>query len=71
MLPVGSARERFSAPFFFNPAYSAEYAPLPSTIDAQHPPRYRPIRWAEFRARRAAGDYADQGEYARISDYYR
>lgn len=61
--------ERFSAPFFFNPAYSAEYAPLPSTVDAQHPPRYRPIQWGEFRARRAAGDYADQGEYAQISHY--
>lgn len=63
--------ERFSAPFFFNPAYSADYAPLPSTIDARHPPRYRPINWGEFRARRAAGDYADHGEYAQISDYYR
>lgn len=63
--------ERFSAPFFFNPAYSATYAPLPSTVDAAHPPRYRPIRWGEFRARRAAGDYADAGEYVRISHYSR
>jgi isopenicillin N synthase-like dioxygenase len=44
--------ERFSVPFFFNPAYSTEYAPLPSTVDAQSPPRYRPINWGEFRARR-------------------
>ena len=63
--------ERFSAPFFFNPAYSAAYAPLPSTVDARHPPNYRPILWQEFRARRAAGDYADHGEYAQISDYRR
>ena len=63
--------ERFSVAFFFNPAYSAEYAPLPSTIDELHPPRYRPINWGEFRARRAAGDYANQGEYAQISHYYR
>jgi isopenicillin N synthase-like dioxygenase len=62
---------RFSAPFFFNPVYSAEYAPLPSTVDAAHPPRYRPINWGEFRARRAAGDYADQGEYASIGNYQR
>jgi isopenicillin N synthase-like dioxygenase len=61
--------ERYSAPFFFNPAYSAEYAPLPSTTDARHPPRYRAINWGEFRARRAAGDYADCGPYAQISDY--
>jgi len=63
--------ERFSAPFFFNPAYSARYAPLPSTVDAEHPPRYRPIGWGEFRARRAAGDYADHGEYHSINHYKR
>ncbi len=63
--------DRFSAPFFFNPAYSTEYAPLPSTVDAQHPPRYRPIHWGAFRARRAAGDYADHGEYHSINHYTR
>ena len=60
---------RFSVPFFFNPVYSAEYAPLPSTVNTRQPPRYRPINWGEFRARRAAGDYANQGEYAEISQY--
>jgi isopenicillin N synthase-like dioxygenase len=68
---VSADAERFSAPFFFNPAYSALYAPLPSTVDAQHPPRYRPIHWGEFRARRAAGDYADHGEYHSIHHYSR
>ncbi|MEJ1963345.1 MAG: 2OG-Fe(II) oxygenase family protein [Gammaproteobacteria bacterium] len=61
--------ERFSVAFFLNPPYSAEYAPLPSTIDARHPARYRPINWGEFRSRRASGDYADAGEYAQISQY--
>lgn len=61
--------QRFSAPFFFNPAYDTEYAPLPSTVDAEHPPRYRPIHWGRFRARRAAGDYADHGEYHSIKHY--
>ena len=69
VVEVGLHAERFSAPFFFNPAYSAAYAPLQSTVDSRHPPRYRPIVWREFRARRAAGDYADHGEYAQISDY--
>jgi isopenicillin N synthase-like dioxygenase len=64
-----SQEDRFSAPFFFNPAYSTNYAPLPSAVDARHPPRYRPINWREFRARRAAGDYADAGEYAQTSQY--
>lgn len=60
---------RYSAPFFFNPAYSTDYAPLPSTVDAAHPPRYRAINWAEFRARRAAGDYADLGEEVQLAHY--
>lgn len=62
--------ERFSIPFFLSPAYSAAYAPLPATVDTAHPPRYRPIHWGEFRARRAAGDYADCGEEVQISHYY-
>lgn len=66
---VSAEAERYSAPFFFNPAYSAEYAPLPSTVSSHDPPRYRPINWGEFRARRAAGDYADDGEYHQISHY--
>ena len=61
--------QRFSAPFFFNPVYSADYAPLPTTVDAAHPARYRSINWGEFRARRAAGDYANQAPYASISNY--
>ena len=61
--------ERTSVAFFLNPAYSTEYAPLPSTISARRPPRYRPINWREFRARRTAGDYANYGEYIQISHY--
>lgn len=63
--------ERYSVPFFFNPAYSTEYAPLASTVDAAHPPRYRPINWGEFRARRAAGDYANGDAYIQISHFHR
>ena len=61
--------ERFSVPFFFNPSYDCYYAPLPSMVDGLHPPRYRPINWGEFRAGRAAGDYANQGKYLQISHY--
>jgi isopenicillin N synthase-like dioxygenase len=68
---ASASAERYSAPFFFNPAYSTEYAPLPSTVDARHPPRYRPIHWGRFRAQRAAGDYADHGDYHSISHYSR
>lgn len=61
--------ERYTAAFFLNPAYDAHYAPLPPTVDARHPARYRAINWREFRARRTAGDYAHACEYARIDQY--
>jgi isopenicillin N synthase-like dioxygenase len=61
--------ERYTAAFFLNPSYGAEYAPLPTMIGAGSPARYRPINWGEFRARRTAGDYANAGEYAEISQY--
>jgi len=66
---ASAVNDRYSAPFFFNPSYAAVYAPLPSTVGPDRPPRYRPIVWGEFRARRAAGDYADQGEYAEVGQY--
>jgi isopenicillin N synthase-like dioxygenase len=62
-------RARYSVPFFFNPAGHTIYAPLPTTVDRLSPPRYRPIRWGEFRALRAAGDYADCGEEVQIHHY--
>jgi isopenicillin N synthase-like dioxygenase len=62
--------ERFSVPFFFCPAYSADYAPLPTTIDERTSPHYRSINWGEFYDKRAAGDYADFGEEVQISHYH-
>jgi isopenicillin N synthase-like dioxygenase len=67
---ANSSHERFSVPFFFCPAYSADYAPLPTTIDSRTPPRYRRINWGEFYDGRAAGDYADHGREVQISDYH-
>jgi isopenicillin N synthase-like dioxygenase len=61
--------ERFSVPFFFSPRYSADYAPLPTTVNAQHRPQYRAINWGEFYRQRTAGDYADVGEEIQISHY--
>jgi isopenicillin N synthase-like dioxygenase len=68
---ASAENERFSAPFFFNPGYDTQYAPLPSTVDEDHPPCYEPINWGQFRAQRAAGDYADHGEYHHIGRYAR
>jgi len=66
---ASATAERYSAPFFYNPSYRADYAPLPGVIDTQHPARYRPINWGEFRAGRAAGDYANYGEEIQISHF--
>lgn len=60
-------RERYSLPFFFNPSYETDYAPLP-TGDGEAP-RYRPINWGEFRQARTDGDYADFGREIQIEDY--
>ncbi len=68
VLANGSAT-RYSAAYFYNPGYATVYAPLAGVCDATRPPLYRPITWGEFRAARAAGDYADEGEEIQISHY--
>lgn len=62
-------RDRYSVPFFLSPSYETTYAPLPTTVTASRPARYRAINWREFRMLRAAGDYADFGEEVQISHY--
>ena len=62
-------RERYSIPFFFNPAANCKVSPLPSVIDEQHPSRYQPIEWGSFRGKRSDGDYADYGTEVQISQY--
>lgn len=66
---TNAANDRYSVPFFFNPDYSTNYAPLPTMIAADQPVRYRQINWGEFRAGRAAGDYADYGEEIQIEHF--
>jgi isopenicillin N synthase-like dioxygenase len=61
--------DRYTVPFFLNPSYDAQYAPLPTMITSGQPARYRPISWREFRRLRAAGDYADLGEEVQIAHY--
>lgn len=39
-------------------------------LELQGPARYRTVNWGEFRLKRFAGDYADQGtEEVQISHY--
>jgi isopenicillin N synthase-like dioxygenase len=55
--------DRLSVPFFYNPSYSAQVAPLVGE------PAYRPIDWGEFRRRRADGDFADYGTEVQIGEW--
>lgn len=60
-------RARLSVPFFYNPSYDTDCAPLPG-VGAEEP-RYRPVNWGEFRRARTAGDYADYGVEIQIEDF--
>lgn len=60
---------RYSVPFFLNPNYETNYAPIPSTVTAQRHARYRPINWGKFRLARFQGDFADVGQETQISDF--
>ncbi len=62
-------RERVSAPYFHNPGYGAEISPLPGAMALTGPARFRAIPWAEFRRRRAEGDFGDYGSEVQIGDY--
>ena len=63
--------DRYSLPFFFNPAADARVSPLPSVVNEQSPSRYDPIEWGSFRGKRTDGDYADYGTEVQISQYRR
>lgn len=63
------SRDRYSVPFFFNPAAATEVSPLPSVVSEERPARYRSINWSEFRGKRTDGDYADYGPEVQIAQY--
>lgn len=63
---ASGARERYSAPYFYNPSYETVCTPL---VTSEEDSRYKPVSWREFRSGRAAGDYADHGEEIQISWY--
>lgn len=63
------SHDRYSLPFFFNPAAGTSVRPLPTTISHSRPCAYRAINWAEFRGYRTDGDFADYGPEIQISQY--
>jgi len=66
---ASDTRDRYSLPFFFNPSYDAEYAPLDVLTSETSPAQYRSINWGEFRWQRQQGDYANYGQENQIADY--
>lgn len=62
-----STKARYSLPYFFNPSYDTDYAPLLES--ATESARYRTLNWGEFRQARADGDYGDYGEEIQISQF--
>ncbi|MEM7223160.1 MAG: 2-oxoglutarate and iron-dependent oxygenase domain-containing protein [Pseudomonadota bacterium] len=61
-------RPRLSVPFFFNPAYATDCAPL-EPLAAGDRPHYRPVNWGRFRQLRTDGDYADYGKEVQLEDF--
>jgi isopenicillin N synthase-like dioxygenase len=62
-------RERFSAPFFFNPRYDTLCSPLAGREESGFTPRFREVSWAHFRDQRSAGDFADYGSEIQVEDF--
>lgn len=63
---ASSNRERFSAPYFFNPSFDTNCVPLGADDEDA---LYHPINWGHFRTQRAHGDYGDFGEEIQISQF--
>mmetsp|Transcript_7358 Transcript_7358/g.8898 ORF Transcript_7358/g.8898 Transcript_7358/m.8898 type:complete len:336 (+) Transcript_7358:73-1080(+) len=61
-------KQRFTVPYFLNPSYSSQIqskARVPGAGESL----YTPFTWGEFRQRRFAGDFSDEGSEVQISDW--
>lgn len=54
---VNPKRERFSIPFFFNPAHYTLVEPLEELINDQNPAKYRAYNWGKFFATRKLSNF--------------
>ena len=59
------SKQRYSAPYFYNPGYRTKVEPLP-TLGA---PRFNTCVWGYYRALRFAGDFADFGTEIQASHF--
>jgi isopenicillin N synthase-like dioxygenase len=63
---TNETKERYSAPFFYNPSYYARVEPL---VQEGETPIYHPVLWGYFRAVRFAGDLTDLGVEIQIDNF--
>ncbi|KAK6159394.1 hypothetical protein DH2020_006708 [Rehmannia glutinosa] len=54
---VNSEKERFSIPFFFNPAFYTMVEPLEELVNEQNPSKYKPYSWGKFLSTRKLSNY--------------
>lgn len=54
---VNSEREKFSIPFFLNPAHYTMVKPLEELTSEQNPPKYRPYNWGKFFVSRTGSNF--------------
>ncbi|KAK2981904.1 hypothetical protein RJ640_000950 [Escallonia rubra] len=54
---VNSERERFSIPFFFNPAYYVVMEPIEELTNEQNPAKYRAFNWGKYYGSRKYGNF--------------
>ncbi|CAI5734977.1 unnamed protein product [Hyaloperonospora brassicae] len=66
VLASGKA-DRFSAPFFYLPAYTVQVEPI--VMNDGDVPNYRPFRFLEYIVARASGNYADLGKENQVDDF--
>ncbi|OWZ21854.1 2OG-Fe(II) oxygenase superfamily protein [Phytophthora megakarya] len=58
---------RYSAPFFYLPAYDVQIEPI--VVKEGEVPNYRPFSFLEYIVARARGNYADLGKENQIGDF--
>ncbi|KAI9128080.1 hypothetical protein K1719_001073 [Acacia pycnantha] len=67
---VNSEKERFSIPFFFNPAHYTMVEPMKGLINEQNPPKYKPYNFGKYLVKKKDSNFEKQNvENIQISHF--
>ncbi|XP_054785656.1 protein DMR6-LIKE OXYGENASE 1-like [Prosopis cineraria] len=67
---VNTEKERFSIPFFFNPAHYTIVEPMKELINEQNPPKYKPYNFGKYLVNRKDSNFQKRdGENLQISHF--